>query len=66
MPFAKYASVIATSLQQLGDSRLTAIEAIENRHTIFVAVFARQDGSPTGGTDGIGDKAAIEPDALGS
>lgn len=63
MPFADHASVIAGSLEILGDGRLGAVEPIERGNAVQVAVFAGEDRGPAGAADRIDAKAIFESHA---
>ena len=61
MPFADHARVIACGLQILRERRLAAVEPVEHRHPVEVAVFARQNGRAAGRADRVDDETIHKP-----
>ena len=64
VPLADHARMVARRLQVLGDGRLRAVEAVEHRHAVLVAVLAGQDAGPAGRADRVDAEAGVETHAL--
>ena len=56
--------MVARRLQVLGEGRLRAVEAVEHRHAVLVAVLAREDAGPAGRADRVDAEAGIQAHAL--
>ena len=64
VPLADHARMVAGRLQVLGDGRLRAVEAVEHRHAVLVAVLAGQDAGPAGRADRVDAEAGVQSHAL--
>ena len=63
VPLADHARVIARRLEVLRHRGLRAVEAVEGRHAVEVAVLAGEDRRPAGAADRVDAEAVVEPHA---
>src|SRR5216117_3548197 len=61
MPFPDHASVVAGGLEIFRQRRLSAVEPVEHRHAVEMAVFAGEDGRTTRRANRVDDKTIDEP-----